>query len=155
MTDRDRDRKRRCTVCQELKPCSEYYSDRRTRDQCTAKCKICFRKYHNSWKNKNREKMAAHYSRVWREKGRFERYGVTKEWYEEQLRIQNNRCAICKREETYVVRGQVKPLAIDHNADTGKIRELLCMECNTAIGKLRHSVTIMSSAIKYIEKHSL
>lgn len=150
------DKKRRCTICKEVKPCAEYYSDRRTKDRCTAKCKICFRKYHNTWKNKNREKMRAHYSRMYFERGhRFARYGVTKEWYNLQLFLQDNRCAICRREETHITKGRLKSLAIDHNADTGKVRGLLCAECNTGIGKLRHSVEIMNSAVEYIRKHTL
>ena len=51
-------------------------------------------------------------------------------------------CEIC---------GDVKEtLCIDHNHDTGKIRGLLCANCNRAIGLLQDDPTILIKAAEYL-----
>jgi len=55
---------------------------------------------------------------------------------------QKNKCLICDSEEK---------LVIDHNHKTGKIRGLLCSNCNCAIGLLKDDSTILESAITYLE----
>ena len=46
------------------------------------------------------------------------------------LKQQNNVCAICKKQETFELRGAKHSLAIDHCHKTAKIRGLLCRNCN-------------------------
>ncbi len=68
---------------------------------------------------------------------------------------QNNKCAICFKEETRIGRGgEVSRLAIDHCHKTGKIRALLCHGCNTGIGKFKDDVVLLKAAIKYLKLHS-
>ena len=43
--------------------------------------------------------------------------------------LQNNNCAICNRSQFLFER----PLYVDHNHKTGKIRGLLCFRCNSQI----------------------
>lgn len=43
-------------------------------------------------------------------------------------------------------------LVVDHCHDTGKIRGLLCHNCNRALGLLKDSVHTLESAIDYLEK---
>lgn len=57
-------------------------------------------------------------------------YGLTEEDYNAMLRAQENRCAACERESWEVKRG----LFVDHCHKTGRVRGLLCSNCNTAIG---------------------
>ena len=47
-----------------------------------------------------------------------------------------------------------KALHLDHNHNTGKVRELLCSDCNTAIGLLKENPVIIQSVVEYIAKHS-
>ncbi len=42
-------------------------------------------------------------------------------------------------------------LAVDHDHVTGKIRNLLCFDCNTGLGCFRENIAMMKSAIKYLE----
>ena len=81
------------------------------------------------------------------------RYGVTIEWYDAKLEAQGNVCAICGCKETSVIRGKVLRLAVDHDHDTGKVRGLLCADCNRAIGAMRHDTQRLRSAIAYLELH--
>ena len=73
---------------------------------------------------------------------------------------QNNLCAICNQPESRIFKYKDKSkgiklarLCLDHNHENGKIRELLCHDCNTMIGKARESIDILQAAIDYLNKH--
>jgi hypothetical protein len=82
------------------------------------------------------------------------KYGLTLEQYAVLLEGQDGLCAICHRKEWALHLGKVKPLAVDHCHETGKIRGLLCSACNTAIGKFEDRIDILVSAQKYLEKQA-
>ena len=46
-------------------------------------------------------------------------------------------------------------LSVDHDHKTGKIRGLLCGNCNLMIGYARENLDIMHKAALYIEKNLL
>lgn len=80
-------------------------------------------------------------------------YDLSLAEYGDMLVAQNGVCAICKKQERAVVNGFHKPLAVDHNHSTGKIRGLLCSGCNQAIGLLCEDTSILANAIKYLDSH--
>ena len=51
-------------------------------------------------------------------------YGITAADYDELLKLQGGKCAICRR------RPKSKRLAVDHSHKTGEVRGLLCSRCN-------------------------
>ncbi len=60
--------------------------------------------------------------------------------YNEMLTSQNNLCAICNRPESKKSKqGVVRSLAVDHCHSTGKVRGLLCFDCNTTLGKVERN----------------
>ena len=62
--------------------------------------------------------------------------GITKEIYNEFMIKQNNTCLLCLKEcETIGRSGEKIPLSVDHCHKCKKVRALLCMSCNKAIGK--------------------
>ncbi len=69
------------------------------------------------------------------------RYGVSTQKYKALVEHHQGRCGICNGE---------KPLVIDHNHSTGKIRGLLCNDCNTGIGLLGDSVENLRAAEGYL-----
>lgn len=77
-------------------------------------------------------------------------YGLSLEQFDDLLKVQNYSCKICKTDERDVYRGS---LFVDHCHTTGKIRGLLCHQCNTALGKFRDSETILLSAIEYLKEN--
>ena len=81
-------------------------------------------------------------------------YGLTPEEYTEKTIKQQNRCAICFKEETSKTkRGSIKPLSVDHCHTTGKIRCLLCSKCNSLLGMCNEQEEILYAAIEYLKKH--
>jgi hypothetical protein len=83
-----------------------------------------------------------------------ESFGLSLEQYQEMHDRQGGKCAICGNPETQMRGDKVRALAVDHNHSTGKIRELLCSDCNTGIGKLKDSIEVLQSAVEYLKKHS-
>ncbi len=82
------------------------------------------------------------------------RFGITLEDYEIKYEEQGGVCAICKQLETLVIRGKLYNLAVDHNHETGKIRELLCSRCNMMLGALEKNIELIEPMIDYIHKHN-
>ena len=76
------------------------------------------------------------------------KYGITLAQYNEMAQQQGHVCAICKEAET-----SNRNLAVDHDHSTGKVRGLLCVNCNSALGKLKESTTLLQSAINYLDGH--
>jgi hypothetical protein len=87
-----------------------------------------------NWRDNNQEKVL--------NKRYKERYGITFVEYQAMSEKQKNKCLICNVEEKLVV---------DHNHETGKIRGLLCNNCNCAIGLLKDDPIILQSAISYLQ----
>jgi hypothetical protein len=71
--------------------------------------------------------------------------------YKEMYDAQGGVCLICKGKQSG--RGaKNNTLSVDHNHKTGKVRGLLCTNCNTGIGNLRDSVDLLKKAIQYLEE---
>jgi len=76
------------------------------------------------------------------------RYGIdlTKDAYKLLLKKQGYHCAICNNGDG------TKNLAIDHDHQTGKIRGLLCTNCNLGLGLYKDSPVLLRSAAKYLDE---
>jgi hypothetical protein len=75
------------------------------------------------------------------------KYNITIEIYDQMFKKQKGRCAICNRHQDIMN----KPLNVDHNHKTGKVRELLCVRCNMVLGSYENSDTNKFEA--YLKKH--
>lgn len=84
------------------------------------------------------------------------KYSIKQEQFIELKNKQNNVCAICKKEEiTFDKRAnKVRELSVDHCHVTGKIRGLLCGNCNKGIGNLKDSIEILNNAINYLKENN-
>lgn len=99
-----------------------------------------------AWNRKNPDKIKA--AKVKRE------FGITFEQYESMRVEQNNKCAICKLPESRILSksGKISDLAVDHCHKTGKVRGLLCGDCNTALGLLKDNLITINNAIAYLTR---
>lgn len=77
------------------------------------------------------------------------RYGITEEDFQRMLEEQGGGCAICGLVQ------HDKPLHVDHDHNTGAVRGLLCLPCNTMLGKARDNINILSKAINYLAKNGM
>ncbi len=90
----------------------------------------CRVKY-NDWQRKRVKVIPAKLYR-WARNARLRKFGITEEDFSQLMKRQKGVCAICKA----FPGGRWKILAVDHDHKTGKVRGLLCMTCNTMLGRL-------------------
>jgi RNA polymerase-binding transcription factor DksA len=75
-------------------------------------------------------------------------WGLTLADYQELMRLQNGRCAVCQRAPD-----PRRRLAVDHDHLTGQIRGLLCVSCNRhVIGYALDSPSLLRRAANYLER---
>jgi len=77
------------------------------------------------------------------------RYGLTPVDYAAMLDAQGGRCAICGEEAERTARR----LSVDHCHATGKVRGLLCRDCNVGLGVFGDEAEALRRAAEYLEKH--
>lgn len=77
-------------------------------------------------------------------------YGLTPADYNEMLKKQNGKCAICGVDSPGRKNGT--NFYVDHCHATGLVRGLLCHSCNLGIGHLKDDVRLVESALQYLRK---
>ena len=77
-------------------------------------------------------------------------YNISVEYYDALFEKQQGVCAICNNPETRVLNNVVVRLSVDHNHKTGKVRKLLCHNCNFKLGVLEDK-EFCEKAKKYLE----
>lgn len=96
-------------------------------------CKVCRRESCRNGPTKNQ-----HLKRT---------YGITLDQYNQILIKQNGCCWICKRHESELT----QRLHVDHCHKTGKVRSLLCFNCNQGLGNFKDSVGLLITAAEYLK----
>ena len=77
------------------------------------------------------------------------RYDLTLDQYNQLLYEQGFACKICG----ITAKDYGKTFAVDHDHTTGKVRGLLCSNCNTGLGLLNDDVETLAKAIIYLSNH--
>ena len=163
IAQKNREQTKICPDCSVEKPLTEfgYRVDGRQRKYLKTYCKSCYTKRTKEWYKLNRAK-ANQYGREWRKKNPesdacqrrnwqlMAKYGITFEEKQQLLLKQGGVCIICNSPMELPSRHCV----VDHDHTTGKIRALLCTNCNTGIGQFKESVEILERAIAYINEHT-
>lgn len=78
-------------------------------------------------------------------------YGITIADFERMRQEQGGCCAVCGRSDSADKRGY--RLHVDHCHATGKVRGLLCSNCNLGIGKFGDKPELLDAALQYVRKH--
>lgn len=149
-----------CTGCKQSKPLDQFNKNSSRRDKLHYRCRECCNLSTRLSENKNRDKVNLTNSE-WKKRNPEKRkrdnrkwrlenyYGLTEDQYKKMCDDQDNRCAICKRHQS-----ELKvALAVDHNHDTGVVRQLLCRRCNSALGYIKEDINIALNLVEYIRKH--
>lgn len=73
-------------------------------------------------------------------------HNISLEQYGFLFQNQLGRCLICKTHQSDLD----KVLCVDHDHRTGRIRGLLCNDCNRALGLFKDDKTILQNAVDYL-----
>lgn len=139
---------KQCTVCKETKELDQFYNVKSTKDGKGYRCKECDNKARQKWSANNPER--SHLSQ--RQRNLKHRFGVDLEWYEKQFKKQNYSCAICETKTNKTVGDrQFWNFSVDHCHDSGKIRGILCNNCNRALGLFQDNPELLKKAASYVE----
>lgn len=146
-----------CARCEQQKELSLFSKKKDSPDGHQYWCKSCVSKNTSSYyKNKNLDpvfrkqqsvksaKIKKKYPEVYKNSELLRKYGLTIEQYKQMLLTQDYRCGICKSQLT-------RP-NVDHCHITGKVRKLLCKNCNTLLGQAKDSISILKNAISYLKE---
>lgn len=89
-------------------------------------------------------------------------YGITFQEYNTLLKKQNGGCVCCGMKNKTLQKEFNKSLVVDHSHVTGKVRGLLCVYCNRALGMVTENpysnvspLQYVKNTLKYIEEHNM
>lgn len=153
---------KRCTKCGIIKAIIEFTKRETAKQLHRSRCKACSKIDSRNWRERNPAKVAASASRRRRNPARKRRHEFTiRRWHIRKKynltareflvlkKLQKNLCPICAKRLPAGLKA-----AIDHCHLSGRIRGLLHIQCNTALGMLKDNYQSALRAAKYIEKYA-
>lgn len=134
------DTHKHCSWCGEFKSLEEFGKQTRGLKGRHAACLTCMRPYQTSW-------AAGNVDRATKQR----RAKVVRVYGVEALAVLDRidagePCEVCGRRST--------KMPIDHDHQTGRVRGLLCHNCNTALGLANESVEVLYGLISYLNLYS-
>lgn len=131
-----------------------------TDDEYRARARAKSREYYH--KNREQRLQYAREQRLRYPEGKFSEYsrkskfGITQAQFERMLKDQDNKCPICMTPIRQILGEEFRKsraglAVVDHCHETGRVRGLLCSNCNTGIGLLRDSAENMQRAYQYLK----
>lgn len=143
-----------CSGCGKSKTIEGFWK-RGDSDNPRPLCKECYLPTVKAYRRKHPE-----FREQQSQKGRIyklsKEFKLSREQYADLLLKQGGRCAICGSMSAKADEVQFRselPFYVDHDHDTGKVRGLLCRNCNFGIGSLKDDPNILHAAIQYLEHH--
>lgn len=122
-----------CKCCKEQKKPEDFRS---LKVNCTV-CLQCQKKNRKKYSNSDKR----------RDNQFKQRYGIGIKEYNILLENQNNCCAICKKNKSELSTN----LHVDHDHLTGKVRGLLCFNCNSGLGRFKDNIEYLLEAATYLK----
>lgn len=130
-----------CSRCQEELP-EEGYSPSHWSKR--GACRNCERERY--LKSKKKQFPAALRDRILLRK-----YGISRSDFDQMLARQQHRCLGCRKSITTAQKNRTLAAYVDHDHTTGKVRGLLCMSCNTALGMVKESKATLRRLMAYLD----
>jgi hypothetical protein len=81
-------------------------------------------------------------------------FGIDLAEYQRKFAAQGGVCAICAQPERDTRNGKAKWLAVDHDHQTGAVRDLLCCACNKSLGNMNEDPERLEKAAAYLRRHA-
>ncbi len=142
-------------------PISEFRLRPRYRNGRATECRTCHNSRQQAWRRANSERAKATGRRQYaRDPGkackksrgcRFRQkywpdltYKQALAEWDRMFLAQKGLCAVCQR---------ARPLEVEHDHKTGRVRSLACGGCNTAIARVEENFDIALGVAKYIQEH--
>ncbi len=145
-----------CSSCKEIKPTTDFFKKGSYKDGSTqykSECILCHNKktldfYHSNRKPNGIARQAAYRYTL------KTIYGLSQKDFEDLLEKQDNCCPICGvplRNPFKTVEGSSQH--VDHCHESGKVRAILCLNCNLGLGSFKDNQTSLKRAIEYLQKY--
>ena len=138
---------RLCVFCDRYKPLDEFYTNRHRHK---SRCKSCERIRERKWSKSKRvhiKQKDPNRLKVQKRRDQLRhRFNLTIGEYDKILEKQQGKCAICgggKEKQKY-------KFAVDHCHATGKIRGILCRNCNVGLGFFKDNPRSLTNALTYL-----
>lgn len=126
-----------CKDCGEIKPLDTFVLSKKSPTGRGSYCKPC----QNARTYESRQRLHGGS----REYHLRRRYGIGVKAFEAMLVEQDGKCLICERSE---------PEHVDHDHETGKVRGILCFNCNQGLGNFRDDIRSLIRAVNYLMRGS-
>jgi len=127
---------RYCPTCEQVKPLEDFPRNRSAPSGRGGYCKPC----HNAIGKATKDRL---YGST-RDYHLRRRYGLTSADVDAMIATQGGTCATCDG----------KPEHVDHDHTTGKVRGVLCFNCNQALGNVRDNPATLHQLSRYLRRHA-
>lgn len=147
---------KKCSKCFQIKSLDNYHN--KGNGNIRNDCKDCVRLYGIEYRKYNKD-LIRQKKKEYREKKpevKYNshlkiKYGITLDQYNVMLEQQKYSCAICKEKDNGDKR--YRNLFLDHCHSTGKVRGLLCKNCNYGLGNFKDNLILFEQAINYLRSN--
>lgn len=149
------DDKIRCPSCDQWKVLDEFHKWNKGLYGASRYCKLCSNEKARRNHVENRAKGTDGWDKHregYRDRYYKKYYGISLQEFEEKFLQQDCKCAIC--EVLLDIDEDSRKAHLDHCHESGKIRGILCVNCNQGIGSMKENIFILNKAIMYLEEHS-
>lgn len=140
---------KRCSKCGKEQPPSQFFPRGDAPHKLRSYCKTCHKAYKRDLYAKNPKHREMEYLGGVRRK-----YGLSQEEYQALGESEDWRCAVCRRDPKAAYADQTlnaQRLHVDHCHETGRVRGLLCGNCNRALGYIEGTPGGLDAFRAYIE----
>lgn len=142
--------KKTCKLCGNEKELKEFYLKSHEGSNRYNKCKSCYTAYIRQYRKEHKEAYNATQKKHWNKfrdrntiRHKERKYGLERGEFQKLIESQNNQCAICGE-------GLIGNGHLDHDHETGRVRGILCKQCNTGLGNFRDNQELLQNASKYL-----
>jgi len=139
---------RRCMgACGQLLPWEDFPPRAKGKNGRASVCRPCRNAARAQYRRDNRERLLPQERQRDRMSNRHirRRYGIDRAQLDEMIKRQEGRCGICPE--------PLVKIFVDHDHDSGAVRDLLCPSCNIMLGMSGDSPRRLRDAAFYIERH--